>query len=310
MADPNPEPVVAPIGDSVGGPTGMAASIFISYASKDRASAHTICDALEHRGFDCWIADRDIGPGENFQVSIVHAIRSAKVMILVFSANAANSEEIKKEVVLAGQSRLVVIPVRVEDVTPDEAFAYEMATRQWVDLFDDWEQSIQRLVHQLEAVAHIKSDFKTAAGTPVAEQGMLPHKEPPSPSFPEPASGSTLPSKSAPPSPKKLDWRLIAAPGGTAAVIAAVLALWLSFGHSNSSVLQPNLAVNQAVGEVVLQKGNEAVRRKDYAEAMRWYREAADQGMPRRKATSEFCTRTAWAWAGRRRGRSLVWQGG
>ena len=278
MADPNPEPVVVPIRDGVGGPTGMAASIFISYASKDRAAAHTICDALEHRGFDCWIADRDIGPGENFQVSIVHAIRSAKVMILVFSANAANSEEIKKEVVLAGQSRLVVIPVRVEDVTPDEAFAYEMATRQWVDLFDDWEQSIQRLVHQLEAVAHIKSDFKIAAGTPVAEQGMSPHKEPPSPSFPEPAAGSSLPSKSAPASPKKLDWRLIAAPGGTAAVIAAVLALWLSFGHSNSSVLQPNLAVNQAVGEVVLQKGREAYQRKDYAEAMRWAREAADQG--------------------------------
>jgi tetratricopeptide (TPR) repeat protein len=275
MADPNPEPVVVPIRDGVAGPTGMAASIFISYASKDRAAAHTICDALEHRGFDCWIADRDIGPGENFQVSIVHAIRSAKVMILVFSANAANSEEIKKEVVLAGQSRLVVIPVRVEDVTPDEAFAYEMATRQWVDLFDDWEQSIQRLVHQLEAVAHIKSDFKSAAGTPVAEQGMSPHKEPPSPSFPEPAAGSSLPSKSA---PKKLDWRLIAAPGGTAAVIAAVLALWLSFGHSNSSVLQPNLAVNQAVGEVVLQKGREAFERKDYAEAIRWYREAADQG--------------------------------
>jgi len=283
MADPNPEPVVVPIRDGVGGPTGMTASIFISYASKDRAAAHTICDALEHRGFDCWIADRDIGPGENFQVSIVHAIRSAKVMILVFSANAANSEEIKKEVVLAGQSRLVVIPVRVEDVTPDEAFAYEMATRQWVDLFDDWEQSIQRLVHQLEAVAHIKSDFKIAAGTPVAEQGMSPHKEPPSPSFPEPAAGSSLPSKSAPPSPKKLDWRLIAAPGGTAAVIAAVLALWLSFGHSNSSVLQPNLAVNQAVGEVVLQKGmlqevREACLRKDYAEAMRWAREAADRG--------------------------------
>jgi TPR repeat protein len=278
MADPNPEPVVVPIRDAVGGPTGMTASIFISYASKDRAAAHTICEALEHRGFDCWIADRDIGPGENFQVSIVHAIRSAKVMILVFSANAANSEEIKKEVVLAGQSRLVVIPVRVEDVTPDEAFAYEMATRQWVDLFDDWEQSIQRLVRQLEAVAHIKSDFKIAAGTPVTEQGVSQHKEPPSPSFPEPAAESSLASKPAAPSPKKLDWRLIAAPGGTAAVIAAVLALWLSFGHSNSSVLQHNPAVNQAVGEVVLQRGREAFQRKDYAEAMRLYRAAADQG--------------------------------
>jgi hypothetical protein len=51
-------------------------------------------------------------------------------MVLVFSANSNNSEEIKKELVLAGQSQLIVIPVRVEDVTPDEAFAYELATRQ------------------------------------------------------------------------------------------------------------------------------------------------------------------------------------
>jgi hypothetical protein len=113
MADPNPESVVVPIRDAVAEainqgehkaaeaslPHSMTSSIFISYASKDRAVAHTICDALEHRGFHCWIADRDIGPGENFQVSIVHAIRSAKAMILVFSANASNSEEIKKEVV-------------------------------------------------------------------------------------------------------------------------------------------------------------------------------------------------------------------
>jgi hypothetical protein len=267
-----------------GQPTAMTASIFISYASKDRAAAHTICDALEHRGFNCWIADRDIGPGENFQVSIVHAIRSAKAMILVFSANAANSEEIKKEIVLAGQSRLVVIPVRVEDVAPDEAFAYEMATRQWIDLFGDWEQSVQRLARQLETVTHIKADLKVAAL--VAEQGPGAHKEPFTPSFPEPATESPPPSKPAAPAPKKLDapapkkldWRLIAAPGGAAALIAAVLALWLGLGHSNSLVLQPSPSVNQAVGEMELQKGWEAFQRRDYAEAMRWDRKAADQG--------------------------------
>jgi hypothetical protein len=210
MTDPNPEAVVVPDRDAVAEainqgehkagessvPHSMTASIFISYASKDRAAAHTICDALEHRGFDCWIADRDIGPGENFQVSIVHAIRSAKVMILVFSANAANSEEIKKEVVLAGQSRLVVIPVRVEDVTPDEAFAYEMATRQWIDLFGDWEQSVQRLVRQLETVIHVKPDLKVAADTPVVEHGSRSHKEPSSPCFPEPAASRAGPRKS------------------------------------------------------------------------------------------------------------------
>jgi len=134
----------------------MIADIFISHASRDRDPARTLCEALENRGFGCWMASRDIGPGENFQVAIVRAIRAAKVMILVFSSNSNNSEEIKKELVLAGQSQLIVIPVRVEDVTPDEAFAYELAIRQWIDLFDDWERAVQRLVRQLEAVVGIK----------------------------------------------------------------------------------------------------------------------------------------------------------
>jgi hypothetical protein len=67
-------------------------------------------------------------------------------MVLVFTANANNSNEIKKELALASQNNLVVIPVRIEDVTPNEAFAYEFATRQWIDLFGDWESSVAHLV--------------------------------------------------------------------------------------------------------------------------------------------------------------------
>src|SRR5271166_1392629 len=146
----------------------MSAPIFISYSSADRSIAQTVCEALENRGFNCWISCRDIGPGENFQVSIVRAIRAAKVMVLVFSANSNNSEEIKKELVLAGQSQLGVIPVRVEDVTPDEAFTYELATRQWIDLFSDWEGAIQRLVRQLAAMGDV------AGGTGTRNAGADP----------------------------------------------------------------------------------------------------------------------------------------
>jgi TIR domain len=67
-------------------------------------------------------------------------------MVLVFTANANSSNEIKKELAIASQNNLVVIPVRIEDVIPNEAFAYEFATRQWIDLFEDWESSIARLV--------------------------------------------------------------------------------------------------------------------------------------------------------------------
>jgi formylglycine-generating enzyme required for sulfatase activity len=120
--------------------------IFITYSSKDQKVARTICTALENRGLSCWISSRNIKPGQNFQEQIVKAIRAAKIMVLVFTTNANNSNEIKKELALASQNNLVVIPVRIEDVAPNEAFAYEFATRQWIDLFDDWENSIARLV--------------------------------------------------------------------------------------------------------------------------------------------------------------------
>jgi len=127
-------------------------TIFISHSSKDQTVARTLCAALESRGLTCWIASRDVGAGENFQESIVTAIRSAKVMVLVFSDNANNSTEIKKELALASQHKLAVIPARVEDVAPGAALAYELATRQWINLFDDWETEIETLCDRVRQI--------------------------------------------------------------------------------------------------------------------------------------------------------------
>ena len=204
----------------------MAAPIFISHAVKDRRVAATVCEALENCGLSCWISGRDIAPGDNFQVAIVRAIRAAKAMVLIFSANANDSEEIKKELVLAGQSRLVVIPVRVEDVTPDEAFAYEFATRQWVDLFEDQERSIERLVHQLTAIAGVQPASKTGAG-----------EVPP---------------------------RCAEKPANEGAV-----------SHRSNSSARPG---SEIAAIEALNRGNEALNRNDYLEAMRWWHKAADQG--------------------------------
>lgn len=130
----------------------VSAPIFISYSSKDQDIAETIYRALEARGHDCWIACRDVQPGENYQEAIVRALRAAKVMLLVFTSNANNSDEIKKELVLAGRHRVTVVPVRVEDVAPNDAFTYELATRQWIDLFKDWERQISILAARLGSI--------------------------------------------------------------------------------------------------------------------------------------------------------------
>jgi hypothetical protein len=99
------------------------------------------------------MSSRDIKPGENFQGTIVRAIREAGVMVLVFSANANNSDEIKKEMALASQSKKMVIPVRAEDVLPSGDFTYELATRQWIDMFVDWEKAIEALSSQVGAAS-------------------------------------------------------------------------------------------------------------------------------------------------------------
>jgi hypothetical protein len=154
----------------------VSSPIFISYASVDQDVAETICDALQARGHSCWIACRSIGPGENFQESIVRAIRSARVMLLIFTGSANNSEEIKKELVLAGRHRVTVLPVRVEDVAPNDAFAYEFATRQWIDLFKDWEREIDRLGAQIDAIvaAPRPGESEAVAAKPALRPGSAP----------------------------------------------------------------------------------------------------------------------------------------
>ena len=80
--------------------------VFVSYATADRKRALSVCEAMESRGVTCWISSRDVAPGENYQEAIVHSIRGAGAMVLVFSRAANNSDEIKKELSLASRYRV------------------------------------------------------------------------------------------------------------------------------------------------------------------------------------------------------------
>lgn len=158
------------------GACAMQSKIFISCSSKDAESAHTICAAIEARGYSCWVASRDVRPGQNFQEEIVHAIRKSPIMVLVFSANANNSNEIKKELALASQSNLTVIPVRIEDVTPDGAFVYELATRQWIDLFAGWDRQMNTLLQHIAAAlpAHDAAGTMRTSAPPLSSASPIP----------------------------------------------------------------------------------------------------------------------------------------
>lgn len=148
----------------------MSRPVFVSYATADRKEALAVCKAIERRGLNCWISTRDVAPGENYQEAIVRSLRGSRAMVLVFSEAANNSEEIKKELSLASRYHIPVMALRIEDVEPSDAFAYELSTRQWIDAFQGWDKSIDALVGRL------KSTTEDAA-QPVAQTGQARRSE-------------------------------------------------------------------------------------------------------------------------------------
>ena len=127
--------------------------VFISYATVDRKRALSICKAIERRGPRCWISCRDVAPGLNYQEEIARSVRNARAMVLVFSDAANNSDEIKKELSLASRYHVPVMALRIEDVEPSDAFAYELSTRQWIDAFESWDKSIDALSQRISQMS-------------------------------------------------------------------------------------------------------------------------------------------------------------
>src|SRR5271163_583278 len=102
----------------------MAHDVFISYSTQDKPAADAVCATLEKIGVRCWIAPRDIMPGANWGGSIVNAIRTSRVLLLVFSNNANESNQIKREVEIAASGGVTIVPLRIEDALPTESFQY------------------------------------------------------------------------------------------------------------------------------------------------------------------------------------------
>jgi TolB-like protein/Flp pilus assembly protein TadD len=107
--------------------------VFISYASPDKAVADAVCTALETAGVSCWIAPRDVTPGEFYAESIVHALDSSKVIALVLSQHAADSNHVLREVERASSKRHPVVAFRIDVAPLPAGLEYFLNTSQWLD---------------------------------------------------------------------------------------------------------------------------------------------------------------------------------
>ena len=111
----------------------MAHDVFISYSSEDKKVADAVCAALEEVKIRCWIAPRDVLVGEKWPEAIADAIEKSHIMVLIFSSHSNNSKDVSKELVLAMNVGVTVIPLRIEEVQPKGVMKYYLSDTHWID---------------------------------------------------------------------------------------------------------------------------------------------------------------------------------
>lgn len=129
--------------------------VFISYSSHDQKVAEDVCDFLEHHGYRCFVAYRDIPPGVRFASAIVDALDESAMMIAVFSGAFNSSSQTDREIELAAENKMPILTYRItNDVFTGEK-KYYLKSLNWIDAFPNPEdhfdfllQSIKKLLRE------------------------------------------------------------------------------------------------------------------------------------------------------------------
>jgi hypothetical protein len=111
----------------------MAHDVFISHSAKDKATADAVCAMLESEGIRCWIAPRDVLASREYGEAIIDAIEECRIMVLVFTANANASPQIRREIERAVNHGVAILPLRMEDVLPGKSLEYFIGNVHWLD---------------------------------------------------------------------------------------------------------------------------------------------------------------------------------
>lgn len=137
----------------------MSEHVFISYAQRDAERANEICAYLETTGIKCWIAPRDILAGHDWASGILSGIRESAAFVLVLSQEANRSAHVAREIMVAVEREIPIIPVKVEPVELAGSMSVHLSAVQWFDLTKD------RLKDGLKAVARAVAPLVPSAST-------------------------------------------------------------------------------------------------------------------------------------------------
>jgi formylglycine-generating enzyme required for sulfatase activity len=129
--------------------------VFLCHASGDKPAVRDLYHRLRADGFDPWLDEENLLPGQDWQLEIPKAVRSSDAVIICLSSRAITKagyvqKEIKYALDVADEQpegAIFLIPLRLEECEAPE----RLRRWQWVDLFQ--ETGYERLLRALRARA-------------------------------------------------------------------------------------------------------------------------------------------------------------
>ncbi len=94
----------------------IAPRVFLSYSTKDWVLAHLIIHIFEENGIKCFIAERDIPIGAEFDTEIARRIWNSHLLVILLTSHAVASPWIHQEAGIAKGQDIPVWPIAVEDI--------------------------------------------------------------------------------------------------------------------------------------------------------------------------------------------------
>ena len=127
--------------------------VFISHSAKNRRLAEEIERILSSAGLTCWIAPTDVPAGADYAWSISEAISRSRTLVVVLTPDANKSGHVAREVNLAVNEGLRIVPMRLGITKPERSLKYLLGLTEWVDLSPkSMEDDLRRFAESLKPV--------------------------------------------------------------------------------------------------------------------------------------------------------------
>ncbi len=132
-----------------------ARRVFLCHASSDKGRVRPLYNRLRADGFDPWLDEEDLVPGQDWARQIPRAVRAADVVLVCLSKQSVTKAGfVQREIRVAldvaeerPEDTIYIIPARLEECDVPE----RLRQWQWVDLFV--ERGYERLMRALQFVS-------------------------------------------------------------------------------------------------------------------------------------------------------------